>query len=48
MSTTIASSLTKLTLSQSTHKLGLAVSIDGAPEELEEIAQRTESASPPY
>ena len=33
---------------KNTHKLGLAVSIDSASEELEEIAQRTESASPPY
>jgi mitochondrial import receptor subunit TOM40 len=33
---------------KNTHKLGLAVSIDGAPEELEEISQRIEPAQPPY
>jgi hypothetical protein len=33
---------------QSTHKLGLAVSIEGAPEDLEEVAQHSAQVSPPY
>jgi hypothetical protein len=36
---------------QQTHKLGLAISIEGAPEELQEAAERAEVSDqppPPY
>ena len=31
--------------SQNSHKLGLAVSLEGAPEELEEVAQRQDTSN---